>query len=266
MIMKRSHSHSKIITGFLMLAFLLGIQISLLAQITSYQYRRVPEDKIAEFIKRETTYWSKVAQKAVDNKKMTFWALLEKVGGYDLPNSSNFLFINTFPNIDSTGDIWSTAESIAGVKMNEMETGSLSTTTSQFFLHDEDWAQSAKANPANDFNYVVMNYHNSSLPDSFIRLEKKYWKPFIQAAMDKKQTTQMAWGNAIILSPSGEDIKFNTVSYDLFPTLQQALMTTWDPKIVFPTKGLTMLDKIRVNRPATIVYRVVKVVSANQGN
>ena len=26
--------------------------------ITAYQYRHVPDDKIAEFIKRETTYWS----------------------------------------------------------------------------------------------------------------------------------------------------------------------------------------------------------------
>jgi hypothetical protein len=142
-----------------------------------------------------------------------------------------------------------------------METNSFSTTTSQFFLHDEDWAQVANANPANDFNYVVMNYHNSSAPDSFITLEKKYWKPFIQKAMDKKQTTQKAWGNARVLSPAGEDIKFNTVSFDLFSTLQEALMTTWDPKTVIPIKGLTMLDKIRTNRTGTVVYRVVKVVA-----
>jgi hypothetical protein len=249
--------------GRLLLFYLLLCSIQLQAQITSYQYRRVPGDKIAEFIKRETTYWSKVAQKAVDNKTMSFWALLEKVGGYDMPNSSNFLFINTFPNIDSTGDIWSTAETVAGVKMDQMETNSFSTTTSQFFLHGEDWAQAARAKPDNDFNYVVMNYHNSSAPDSFITLEKKYWKPFIQAAMDKKQTTQMAWGNARVLSPSGDNIKFNTVSYDLFSVLQQALMTTWDPKTVFPTKGLGMLDKIRLNRTGTVVYRIVKVVSAN---
>ena len=74
-------------------------QLNLNAQdrsITSYQYRHVPDDKIEEFIKRETTYWSKVAEKAVKDKTMTFWALLEKIGGYDLPNSSNYLFINTF--------------------------------------------------------------------------------------------------------------------------------------------------------------------------
>src|SRR6266545_4191758 len=110
----KNYSFTKILPGLLALVFLSGIQIRSVAQITSYQYRHVPDDKIAEFIKRETTYWSKVAQKAVDNKKMTFWALLEKVDGYDLPNSSNYLFVNTFPNIDSAGDMWGSAESIAG--------------------------------------------------------------------------------------------------------------------------------------------------------
>ena len=256
-------SIAKILGCLLVLGFIAGIPVRSIAQVTVYQYRHVPDDKIAEFIKRETTYWSKVAQKAVDNKTMSFWALLEKVGGYDLPNSSNYLFINTFPNIDSSGDIWGSAEKIAGVKMDQMETNSLSTTTSQFFLHDRDWAQAARAKPENDFNYVVMNYHNSSAPDSFITLESKYWKPFIQAAMDKKQTKQMAWGNAIVLSPAGENIKFNTVSYDLFPTLQSALLQPWEPKVVFPTKGLTMLDKIRTNVTGTVVYRIVKVVASN---
>src|SRR6187399_44659 len=108
-------------------------QLNLNAQdrsITSYQYRHVPDDKIEEFIKRETTYWSKVAEKAVKDKTMTFWALLEKIGGYDLPNSSNYLFINTFPDINKISDVFTNVESVAGVKMSEMETKSISTTTS----------------------------------------------------------------------------------------------------------------------------------------
>jgi hypothetical protein len=169
----------KIVCGFFVLLFILSLQLKTTAQapsnqITSYQYRRVPDNKIDEFIKRETTYWSKVAQKAVDNKKMTFWALLEKVGGYDLPNSSNFLFINTFPDIDKAGDVFGSPEKITGVPMAKMETNSMSTTTSWLFLHDEGWAQAANANPEKDFNYVVMLYHNSNYADSLVALENKY--------------------------------------------------------------------------------------------
>jgi hypothetical protein len=266
--MKKSDRLIPIIYCITTCILFLGFQARLHAQapdrsITTYQYRHVPDDKIEEFIKRETTYWSKVAQKAIDSKSMSFWALLEKVGGYDLTNSSNYLFINTFPDIDKTEGIWNDAETTAGVKMSEMETGSMSTVTSQFFLHDREWVQAAKAVPAKDFNYVVFNYQNTNYPDSLINLEKKYWEPFIKAAMDKGQTPQLAWGNAVVLSPSSADIKATTVSFDLFKTLGDALMPAWDPKLVFPAKLFTMLNKIQVNRPGTIVYRVVKVVSAN---
>jgi hypothetical protein len=258
----KTNTLSKIASRLLLL-YLLFCGIQLQAQITSYQYRKVPNDKIEEFIKRETTYWTKVAQKAVDNKKMTFWALLEKVGGYDLMNSSNFLFVNTFPNIDSSSEIWATAEQVAGVKMDQMETGSFTTITSQFFLHGENWVQAKNAVPEKDFNYVVMVYHNSNYADSLINLEKKYWGPFIQKAMDNNQTPQRGWGNAVVLSPYGDNIKFNSVSYDLYSKLQDALMPNWDTKTVFPTKGLELINKLEINRRGSVIYRIVKVVSAN---
>ena len=230
--------------------------------VTTYQYRHVPDDKVSEFIKRETTYWSKVAQKAVDNKTMSFWALLEKVGGYDLPNSSNYLFVNTFPDIDKAGNIWGDAESIAGVKMSDMETNSISTVTTELFLHDREWAQAAKAVPSKDFNYVVLNYQNTNYPDSLINLEKKYWEPFIKSAMDKGQTPQLGWGNAIVLAPRGENIKATTVSFDLYRTLGDALMPQWDPKLIFPAKLFPLLTKIQMNRSGISVYRIVKVIAA----
>ncbi len=244
--------------------FIFGFHAKLHAQdrsITTYQYRRVPGDKAEEFIKRETTYWSKVAQKAVDNKILTFWAILEKVGGYDLPNSSNYLFINTYTDIDKGANMWDNVESVAGVKMADMETYSMSTLTSQIFLHNREFVQAANAVPAKDFNYVVFNYQNTDYADSLINLEKKYWEPFIKAAMDKGQTPQKAWGNAIVLAPRGADIKSTTVSYDLYRTLGDALMPAWDPKIVLPMKLFPLLGKIQMNRPGISVYRIVKVIS-----
>jgi hypothetical protein len=249
----------------LLLVACLSFQLHTVAQntgITVYQYRRVPDDKINEFVKRETTYWSKVAQKAVDEKKLTFWALLEKVGGYDLPNSSNFLFINTYPDVDQAGDVWGKAEAVTGMKLAQIETNSISTTTSMFFLHDEDWAQAAKAVPPKDFNYVSMIYHDTNYPDSLINLEKTYWKPFIQKAMDNNQTSQMAWGNAIVLSPSGENIKFTTVSFDLYKKLGDALLPRFDANAGLPFDGLRKINAIEISRRGSVVYRVVKVVTA----
>jgi hypothetical protein len=230
--------------------------------VTIYQYRQVPADKVAEFVYRETTYWSKVAQKAVDAKKMTLWVLLEQVGGFDLPNSPNFLFVNTVPNVDALGDVFNAAAVFPQVPMESISTDGMSTTTSQFFLQDGNMVEAASTVRERDFKYVVMNYHNSSDAGQFIALENQYWMPFIKTAMDKKQTSQRGWANASVIAPQGENIKFNTVSYDFFSSLQAALRPGWSADIVFPTEGLDKLDKIRLNRMGTSIYRIVHVVSA----
>jgi hypothetical protein len=256
-----SSIYKKILFSLILFAFLIPFQ-QLHAQVSVYQYRHVPADKVEEFIKRETTYWSKVAQKAVDAKKMNFWGLFEKVGGYDLPNSSNFLFINGFSNIDSawSGDAFDPAKLFPKIPYAQMETNSFTTVTSQIFFHIQDWAEAKGANPAKDFNYVVMNYHLSENAGAFINAEKNIWKPFLQTAMDKKQTQQVGWGNASVLSPTGGDMKFNSISYDLFRTLQDALLTPWDPATVFPD-NLDMFSNMRKHESARVIYRVVKVVS-----
>jgi len=265
--MKNLKKISSIFAGIIAtFVFIFCFQFKVKAQdrsVSVFQYRHVPDDKIDEFIKRETTYWSKVAQQAVNNKTMTFWALLEKVGGYDLPNSSNYLFVNTFPDIDKVGEVFGDPEGAAGVKMADMETNSISTVTSEFYLHDQGWTQASKAVPENDFKYIVMNYQNSDYADSLVGLENKYWAPFIKKAMDKGQTPQLGWGNAVVLAPSAENIKFTSVSYDLFKNLQDALMPNWDPKTVFPAKGLAMINKVALNKRGIAIYRIVKVVASN---
>ncbi len=81
--------------------------------------------------------------------------------------------------------------------------------------------------------------------------------------MDKKQTTQKGWGNAVVLSPSGEKIGFNTVSYDLYTTLKEALMPTWDSKAVFPQAGLEEINKLETSGRSGVVYNIIKAVSVN---
>ncbi len=73
--MKKMNYLAVLLASALSTAFVSVIPSSLAAQersITCYQYRRVPDEKREEFIKRETMYWSKVAEKAVKEKTMTF--------------------------------------------------------------------------------------------------------------------------------------------------------------------------------------------------
>lgn len=231
--------------------------------ITIYQYRRVPNDKVAEFIKRETTYWAEVAQKALAKGNLTFWALLEKQGEVDMEESSNFLFINTYKNIDAAGEVWGgAAAAFPNVSMDKMETNSMSTVTSNIFLRSDGWQQAADANSDKDFKYLRMIYHKTNSPGDLIAMEKKHWAPFIKAAMDKNQTSQRGWGNARALSPLGPEM-FSTVSYDLYPSLKEALSPTWDPKTVMPSEGLEEINKLETGERAQVVYHIVKAVSMN---
>jgi len=229
--------------------------------ISVYQYRQVPADKIDEFIKRETTYWSKVAEKGFAKGNLTFWALLEKVGGYDVQNSSNFLFINTYNDVDKISDVWSTAAADAGVTIDKMETNSMSKVTSMLFLKSGGWQNVENAVPTDQYKYLSMIYHQSSNPAGLIEAENKHWGPFIKSAMDKKLTSQVAWGNAVLLSPSGPDMQFNTVSYDLYPSLKDALEQKWDESLVVP-EGMTEITELENGQRMGVVYRIVHAVSA----
>jgi hypothetical protein len=245
------------------IGFVFNCNTTLHAQdITVYQYRRVDPDKMDEFLKRETTYWSKVAQKAIDGGKMTFWAVLAKVGGVDELNSPNILFVNTFPDMDTDlSDVFNAAKVFPGVPMSKMETYSMGTVIGEYFVQNQGWQQVANANPDKDFKFIKMNYHNSTDPRSFNSIEINNWGTFIKAAMDKNQTMQKAWGNSIVLSPNGGTMKFNCLSYDLYPSLQSALLEKWSPDTKFPISGLDSLQKISVNPPMSFIYRIVKVVA-----
>jgi hypothetical protein len=229
--------------------------------ITVYMYRKVADDKREEFINRETTYWAEMIRKEIPKGNITFWALLEKVGGYDMENSSNFLFINTFKNIDALNEIWgSITTAFPDVTMDKMETNTISTTTSVLFLQNSGWQEAAGVVADNDFNYISMIYHNSSNPSAFVDLENKHWAPFIKTTMDKKQTSQLGWGNAVVLSPHSSSMNFNSVSYDIYRTLKEALNPTWDSNVVIP-EGLSEINNMETSPRGQAVYRLVKVVN-----
>ncbi len=229
--------------------------------ISIYQYRQVPPDQVEEFISRETKYWSKVAEKAIAEGNLMFWGLFQKVGGFDVPNSPNILFINTFKDIDAMAGIWDPSEVWPDVPMDQMETFSMGKVTHSLFVKPEVWIKASNAIPENDFKFVKINYHNASNPSVLIGLEDKYWTPFIQSSMDSGKTKQKAWGNAIILSPSSPNMKANTISFDIYSSLKEALDPTWDQNTVFPQEGLTEINELEIDQRISFVYRIVKVVS-----
>jgi hypothetical protein len=229
--------------------------------ISVYQYRHVPQDKLNEFIERETKYWSVVAQKAIDNGKLTFWGLFVKQGVYDAPNTSNVLFINGFKDIDDTDGIWDAKAVFPDVPMEKMSTFDMGYVTSMLYVKSENFESVEGANPDKDYNYVTFVYHNSTNPGEFIALEKEHWAPFIKSAMDSKKTTQVAWGNNRVLAPTGPEMPANTISFDIYPSLKEALDTSWAEDVVFPQEGIAKLRELYREPPSRAVYQRIKVVN-----
>jgi len=259
------HYAKKFIKVILLFVFLFSFKMNAQDEeatgISIHQYRQVAPDQMEEFIARETKYWSKVAESAVAKGNLTFWALLQKVGGFDEPNSPNILFINTFKDIDAMGDIWDPSTVWPNVPMDQMETFSMSKAMHSLFVKPAVWVEANNVNPENDFNYVKMIYHNASNPGNLIALEDKHWGTFIKSSMDSGKSKQKAWGNGMILSPSGPNMKANTISYDIYSSLKEALDPTWGENVVFPNEGLAEIGALETDQRTSYVYRIIKVVT-----
>lgn len=259
------HYAKKLLKGMLLFVFLFSFKMNAQDQedtgITVHQYRQVAPDQMEEFIERETKYWSKVAENAVAKGNLTFWALLQKVGGFDEPNSPNILFINTYKDIDAMAGIWEPSTVWPNVPMDQMETFSMSKAMHSLFVKQSAWVEANNVNPETDFNFVKMIYHNSTNPGNLIALEDKHWGTFIKSSMDSGKTKQKAWGNGMILSPSGPNMKANTISYDIYSSLKEALDPTWDQNTVFPQEGLTEINELEMDQRTSYVYRIIKVVT-----
>jgi hypothetical protein len=104
-----------------------------------------------------------------------------------------------------------------------------------------------------------------SLPSSisaFIAAENEIWAPFIKSAWENGKVTQTGWGNAIILSPTGDEVKYSTISYDIYPSLKEALNPTWAEDIEIP--DMTKIGEAEGNnRRASAVYQIVQFLMAD---
>jgi hypothetical protein len=258
-------SFSALILKCASMLLLLAVTFSLRSSaqdVMFYQYRKVPQAKVEEFLKREITYWSKVAQKGIDNGKLEFWGLFEKVSGGST-DGANYLFVNTFKDVDEAmkGEMWDATKVFPGVPMSKMETNSMSEVSHILYTSPQSWEQSAKLSKPDVAKFVVINYHHATNPQAFIALENKHWQPFIKSEMETARTRQVAWGNQIILSPSEGKDRLSTISVDLFLTFKDALQPYFAEDSKFPNEGLTELEKLTSMPRDVEIYRIVKIVA-----
>jgi hypothetical protein len=238
---------------------------SMMAQgITTHQYRRVEPQNMAEYLKRETTYWQKLAESEVTKGNLTFWAILQKVGGLDQENGSNILIVNSFNNMDTANDIWGNVQALfPDKKMEDINTDGLAKNTATIFLRDlNNHVQGANVDPEKDFNYVYILYHNSKDMAKHLTFEAEKWKPMAKKAMDEGKTTMKGWGNSVVVSPESNKFPYSSSSYDLYASVTDALGPGFSEDFVWPDNFFADVTDNPAGPRHKNLYRIVAVVSS----
>ncbi len=209
------------------------------------QYRHVPQENIGEFLFRERTYWSKVAKKAIDDNKMLNWSIWQRIGGWDMPEGSNFMFVNIFENpedIDHLNEIWgSVPELFPDVPMSSISTDNLGTVNHQVVLRGVAGEGLIGEAPT---NFVRINYAKASDMGKYLELEQSSWQPFIKEAMESGKTTQKSWRLAQLMMPAGSDLPFNALTADGYEKMSEAILpgTSFSEDVSFP--DLSVLNEV----------------------
>lgn len=257
----------KTLSMMLMVSMFLINTITFAQEVTLYTYKQVPNENLNELLEMETKYWSKVARKAIEDGKLTFWAVMVKRSVFDAPNKSNILYVNTFKDIDDTEGVWNPQAVFPDVPMEEMNTWDpkFGHIMHQVYVVSHAWQQAAHANPEEDFNYLWMWYHKTNNPSAFTDAERDHWGPFIKEIMDEKSTPQKGWGNARVLAPLGTELPFNSVSFDLYATMGDALLPEMvgSPYDKFPEAGQNALNEIERTDVNRTLYEIIAVESDN---
>ncbi len=220
----RGSDTPSLLSGLFVL-FFLAMSLSASAQIPVLDFRSVPEENIAEFVERETTYWAERAKKAVNEGRLISWRLWRRVGGMNMDeNSYNFVLVNVFADkvaLEKMYATYSAAMASPSQAAKENDTHQLSKSVSSFVMQGRAIAEGSKTG-----KFVRVNFAKVSDMEKYLAFETKTWKPFVEDLMKKKKVSCVGWNVATLLTPGGTTVPFNAISSDHFDTLGEAIQPT----------------------------------------
>lgn len=231
--------------------------LSSYAQVVYIQYRKVPADKEAEFVEKETKYWSKVAKAAIDAGKMSSWSLWRKVGVTN-EDAPNYVFTNGFENIEAmyAGNIWGDEEFLRntlGTDPASVETNSFTTVPFDYVMQLEDATGGA-------YKYAIVNYAMPVSVDGFIKENKTLWKPLHEQNIKAGSMGMTSWGMMSVIYPQGEMARFSVMTWDGFNEMTDVMhYLRYQPAGETDANWQQVMDKTKMAElmPDGFVWRIV---------
>ena len=162
----------------MILGFVLLASLTMTAQYYSITYVSVSSEDIAEFERKETTYWSKVKKAAIDRGEQNLWLLARKVGTAG-NNDVNYAFVNGYPTLEAmTSTSWN-PESLGFNVQDAM---------SPYTVYEIHNYKILDQIPGQGGKYSVWNYARPKNMKGFVSENQDLWKPMMEKTIKEDKT------------------------------------------------------------------------------
>lgn len=219
--------------------------------VYSYDYRHVPTDEMEVFMANEAMYWSKVHAVLLKKGKLTGWSVMRRIGGLESePNVYFFLGIGPLENLDNLYKDYPEAVKEVRSAMDKEKLALIDERLKQpkFRVANVLLSRRSFIGDGNtDWNYLVHNYAKATDVNAFLDAQDKYWKPFFEEHITKKNTKQVFWSTAAVINPRGDGYNWNCYTVDAFKNMSD-VYDSWNKDIDFPEEGWKETSDLMKNK------------------
>ncbi|WP_370480300.1 hypothetical protein [Tamlana flava] len=219
--------------------------------VFAYDYRHVPADEMEVFMANEAMYWSKIHAVLIKKGQLKAWSVQTRVGGLESePNVYFYIGIGSLENLDNLYKVWPEAEKEVRSKMDKEKLVLIDERLKQKKFRVANVLFSRRSSVFtnnNDWNYLVHNYAKATDVDAFLDVQDKYWKPFFEEHITKKNTKQVFWYSASVINPRGDGYKWNCYTVDAYKNMSD-IYDSWNTDVDLPEEGWNETKKLMKNQ------------------
>jgi hypothetical protein len=206
-------------------------------EIASVAHRFVEREDMAEYIKREQDYWKPIAEKAIEEGRMSVWSVWQRIGGFNMDEEPNILIYAEF---DKTSDLelygsgapaWKKV--FPDKKFSDISVRDLF--EAKAYLYQKPLVNMVSAGSVEMPEIIRINFVKApGTLSEYLRLENEVWGPFVAEQIEKGKTNVASWYLGQVIEPGGSERPYDAVTVDGFRSLAAALDPHFDEGIEMP--------------------------------
>ena len=206
-------------------------------EIASVAHRFVEREDMAEYIKREQDYWKPIAEKAIEEGRMSVWSVWQRIGGFNMDEEPNILIYAEF---DKTSDLelygsgapaWKKV--FPNKKFSDISVRDLF--EAKAYLYQKPLVNMVSEGSVEIPEIIRINFAKApGTLNEYLRLESEVWAPFVAGQIEKGSTNIASWYLGQVIEPAGSERPYDAVTVDGFRSLAEALDPRFDEGIEMP--------------------------------